>query len=258
MNCAGATNMQEVIFIATYVISDIHGQYDMFMELLDKIQFQNTDTLYILGDILDRGQHPIKTLMKLMEMPNVICIVGNHEYMALECLEFLMKEITDMSIEELDEKMLDNLVTWQYNGSKSTIDEFRQLDSEIRRDVIDFIMDFLIYEEIAVNGKNYLLVHAGLGNYLPDKDIEDYSIHELIWTRAHYDVQYFKDTYVVTGHTPTQMIEDNPHPGYIYRRNNHIAIDCGASYPGGRLAALCLDTGKEYYSSSNEMEVIDV
>lgn len=258
MNCAGATNMQEVIFIATYVISDIHGQYDMFIELLDKIQFQNTDTLYILGDILDRGQHPIKTLMKLMEMPNVICIVGNHEYMALECLEFLMKEITDMSIEELDEKMLDNLVTWQYNGSKSTIDEFRQLDSEIRRDVIDFIMDFLIYEEIAVNGKNYLLVHAGLGNYLPDKDIEDYSIHELIWTRAHYDVQYFKDTYVVTGHTPTQMIEDNPHPGYIYRRNNHIAIDCGASYPGGRLAALCLDTGKEYYSSSNEMDMIDV
>lgn len=244
--------------MATYVISDIHGQYDMFIELLDKIQFQNTDTLYILGDILDRGQHPIKTLMKLMEMPNVICIVGNHEYMALECLEFLMKEITDMSIEELDEKMLDNLVTWQYNGSKSTIDEFRQLDSETRRDVIDFIKDFLIYEEIVVNGKNYLLVHAGLGNYSSDKDIEDYSIHELIWTRADYDVQHFKNTYVVTGHTPTQMIEDNPHPGYIYRRNNHIAIDCGASYPGGRLAALCLDTGKEYYSSSNEMEVIDV
>ena len=69
--------------MATYVISDIHGQYDMFIELLDKIQFQNTDTLYILGDILDRGQHPIKTLMKLMEMPNVICIVVNHEYMAL-------------------------------------------------------------------------------------------------------------------------------------------------------------------------------
>ena len=59
--------------------------------------------------------------------------------------------------------MLDNLVTWQYNGSKSTIDEFRQLDSETRRDVIDFIKDFLIYEEIVVKWQNYLLVHAGLG-----------------------------------------------------------------------------------------------
>ena len=241
--------------MATYVITDIHGQYDMFIELLDKIQLQDTDMLYILGDILDRNTHPIKTIRKLMEMPNVICMVSNHEYMALECLEFLMKEITDMSIEELDEKMLDNLVTWQYNGSKSTINEFRQLDSETRREVIDFIKDFLIYEEIVVNGKNYLWVHAGLGNYLPDKDIEDYSIHELIWTGADYDVQYFKDTYVVTGHTPTQTIKDNPHPGYIYHRNNHIAIDCGASYQGGRLAALCLDTGKEYYSSLNEMEV---
>ena len=113
--------------MATYVISDIHGQYDMFMELLDKIKLKEKDTLYILGDVVDRGPHPIKTLMKLMEMPNVICMVGNHELMALECLEFLSKEITDMSIGELDEKILDNLVTWQYNGSKSTIDEFRKL-----------------------------------------------------------------------------------------------------------------------------------
>lgn len=230
----------------------------MFMELLDKIKLKDTDTLYILGDILDRGPHPIKIIRKLMEMPNVICMVGNHELMALECMEFLMKEITDMAIEELDEEMLDNLVTWQYNGSKSTIDEFSQLDSEAKQELIDFIKEFLIYEEVSINDKNYLLLHAGLGNYSPDKDIEDYSLHELIWVRADYDLQYFKDIYVITGHTPTQTIEDNPHSGYIYRRNNHIAIDCGASYPGGRLAALCLDTGEEYYSTSNEMEEINI
>lgn len=235
--------------MSTYVISDIHGQYDMFMELLDKIKLKETDTVYILGDVLDRGPHPIKTLRKLMEMPNAICMVGNHEFMALECLEFLMKEITDKSIEELDETMLDNLVTWQYNGSKSTIDEFRKLDTEGKMGVIDFIKELLIYEEISVGDKDYLLVHAGLGNYSPQKDIEDYSLHELIWTRTDYDVQYFEDTYVITGHTPTQMIKDNPDPGFIFRRNNHIAIDCGASYPGGRLAAICLDTGEEYYSA---------
>ena len=74
-----------------------------------------------------------KVLKKLMEMPNAICIVGNHELMALECLEFLMKEITDMSIEELDEEMLDNLVTWQFNGSKSTIDPLLEnIDDEYK------------------------------------------------------------------------------------------------------------------------------
>lgn len=83
--------------------------------------------------MLDRGPHPIKTLRKLMEMPNAICLVGNHEFMAMKCLEFLMKEITDKSIEELDNEMLDNLETWQYNGSRSTVDEFTQMDSESKR-----------------------------------------------------------------------------------------------------------------------------
>ena len=145
-----------MVFIATYVISDIHGQYDMFMELIDKIDLKQTDTLYVLGDVLDRGPHPIKVLKKLMEMPNAICIVGNHELMALECLEFLMKEITDMSIEEFDEEMLDNLVTWQYNGSKSTIDEFSELGSDEKQDIIDFIKEFLIYEEVSVSDRDYL------------------------------------------------------------------------------------------------------
>ncbi|MCI8693180.1 MAG: serine/threonine protein phosphatase [Lachnospiraceae bacterium] len=240
--------------MATYVISDIHGQYDMFMELLDKIRLKESDTLYVLGDVLDRGPHPIRTLKRLMEMSNVICVVGNHELMALECLEFLRKEITDMSIEELDEEMLDNLVTWQYNGSKSTIDEFRRLDAEEKKDVLDFIKEFSIYEEVAADGRDYLLVHAGLGNYSSEKDIEDYSLHDLIWVRADYDVRYFEDTFVITGHTPTQTIRDNPNPGFIYRRNNHIAIDCGAHYPGGRLAAICLETGEEFYSSPNGTE----
>ena len=235
--------------MAAYVISDIHGQYDKFMELLDKINLKETDTLYILGDVLDRGPHPIKTLRKLMEMENVICIVGNHELMSIECLEFLMKEVTDMSLEELDDEMLDNLVTWQYNGSKTTIDEFSQLDLVTKQDVLDYIKEFLVYEQITVNDQDYLLVHAGLGNYSPEKDIEDYSLHDLIWARADYDTKYFEDTIVVTGHTPTQYIEDNSKPGYIYRKNNHIAIDCGASIPGGRLAAICLDTGEEYYST---------
>ena len=167
--------------------------------------------------------------------------------MALECLEFLMQEITEISIEKVDEKMLENLVTWQYNGSKSTIDEFRTLSREMQYEVIDFIKDFMIYEELTVNGKNYLLVHGGLGNYYPGKDIEEYSLKELIWDRAEYDIQYFEDTYVVTGHTPTQGILGNPKPGYIYKANHHIAIDCGCNRRNGRLAAVCLDTGREYY-----------
>lgn len=243
-----------MVSIATYVIADIHGEYDMFLELLDKIKLKETDTLYVLGDVLDRGPFPVTTLRKLMEMPNAICIVGNHELMALECLEFLRKEITNMSIEELDEKMLGNLVTWQYNGGKTTIEEFRGLDKNMQQAVMDYIRESLIYAELTVGENDYLLVHAGLGNFAPEKDMADYSLYDLVWKRADYEEKYFEDVYVVTGHTPTQEIAGNPKPGFIYRANHHIAIDCGACFPGGRLAAICLDTGEEFYSSTNDRE----
>ena len=162
--------------MATYVISDIHGQYKMFLDLLDKIKLKDTDTLYILGDILDRGPHPIKALMKIMEMPNAICLAGNHEYMALQCLPFLMKEITEMSIDQLNEKMLNNLVIWQCNGSKTTLNEFRALDLDMKYEVIDFLNDLQLYKKLTVNGKNFLLVHGGLGNFSLEKALEDYEI----------------------------------------------------------------------------------
>ena len=87
--------------MAVYVISDIHGEYDKFVELLDRIGLKKTDTLYILGDILDRGPRPVSVIEKLMEMPNVIPIVGNHEFMAMTCLNFIYQQITEKAIEEI-------------------------------------------------------------------------------------------------------------------------------------------------------------
>ena len=235
----------------TYVMSDIHGEYDKFMELLDKIGFNENDTLYILGDIFDRGPHPIKIIREIMQMPNVICIVGNHELMGMRCLPFLMGEITEESIDALDTDTLDNILTWQYNGFSTTIREFAKLDIEAQQAVIDYIGNFTAYEQITVNNQKYILVHAGLGDFSPEKALEDYTIDELVWERPNYNQKYFDDTIIITGHTPTQTIRNNETPGYIFRKNNHIDIDCGACFEGGRLAALCLDTNEEFYSSEN-------
>lgn len=64
-----------------YVISDIHGRYDQYLQLLKKINFSLEDDLYILGDVVDRGPEPIKVLQDIMQRPNVIFILGNHELM---------------------------------------------------------------------------------------------------------------------------------------------------------------------------------
>ncbi len=235
--------------MATYVMGDIHGEYDKFIELLDLIDLNEDDTLYLMGDVIDRGPHPIKVLLKIMEMPNVVPILGNHELMALQCMKFLMQEISEESIMALDDKTLDYFWTWQRNGNDTTLKEFYEQDPETRQNILDFLGDFLIYEELTVNGTDYLLVHAGLGNFSPDKAIEDYTIDELVWERADFEQKYFDDVIVVSGHTPTQLIEDNPSPGCIYKKNNHIDLDCGSCFLTGRVAVLCLETGEEFYSS---------
>ncbi|MCR5591009.1 MAG: metallophosphoesterase [Lachnospiraceae bacterium] len=235
--------------MATYVTSDIHGEYDMFLEILEKIDLKDEDTLYILGDVLDRGPKPITALLKIMEMKNAVCIVGNHEVMALKCLGFLLKEITEVTLDEFKGEKLEDLLTWMINGCQTTIDEFAKLSLEDKQRVIDFLREFEVYEWVTAEDSRYLLVHAGLGGFRPDKDMEEYSLDELVWERPDYDTGYFDDIQVITGHTPTQLIDSNPRPGFIYRKNNHIAIDCGSYRTGGRLAAICLETGEEFYSS---------
>ena len=36
-----------------YVLSDLHGHYNIFIKMLEKINFSDDDVLYILGDCCD-------------------------------------------------------------------------------------------------------------------------------------------------------------------------------------------------------------
>jgi len=236
--------------MSTYVMSDIHGQYDMYIEMLEKINFSEDDMLYILGDVIDRGPNPVKILLDIMERPNVVCLAGNHCVMACDCMNFLLKEVTDESIDALNDELMGKLCDWMYNGAGTTIEELGSLPRDKKKEVLDFIMDFDLYEEVMVGDREYILVHAGLGNFSPDREIFDYELDELVWERPDYSKPYFDDRYVITGHTPTMAISENPRPGYIYINNNHIAIDCGCTYKGGRLACLRLEDMKEFYVES--------
>ncbi len=234
--------------MATYVMGDVHGEYGRFLKLLEEIGLQDGDTLYLMGDVLDRGPHPVKVLLKLMEMPNAFCLLGNHEWMALECLPFLMQEITDDTVGSVTSDQLKALSSWMQNGCQTTLGEFRGLDREMQEEVLDYLRDLLLYAEVEAGGERYFLVHAGLGNFSPEKPIGAYSLYDLVWQQADYGRRYFADRTLVTGHTPTQTIAENPAPGRVYRGNGHLALDCGAGSPGGSLAAVCLDDGREFYA----------
>ena len=65
-----------------YVMSDLHGDYKKYLQMIEKIKLNNDDLLYILGDVIDRGDDGLKILFDMMKRPNIIPLLGNHEYMA--------------------------------------------------------------------------------------------------------------------------------------------------------------------------------
>ena len=49
----------------TYVMSDLHGEYQKYLQMLELISPGNEDVIYILGDIVDRGEEPINLLLDI-------------------------------------------------------------------------------------------------------------------------------------------------------------------------------------------------
>lgn len=229
-----------------YCISDIHGHYEKWCAMLEKINLTDEDLLYVLGDVCDRGPDTTKVLQDMMDRTNVIPLAGNHDLTASYCLNILSKELTDENAQKLDMEAMQAIMEWLSDGGQATATDFRKITPQQREDLLAYLEEFALYAEVTVSGQAYILVHAGLENFSEKKDLDAYSVEELLFGRMDYAKKYFENKIIVTGHTPTMLIQDNPQPGCIYRANNHIAIDCGCGF-GNRLGAICLDTGEVFY-----------
>lgn len=234
----------------TYLIADIHGCFQEFCALLKKIDFSETDELFVLGDAMDRGPAPIRTLQSLMRCPNVSYILGNHDMAALSVLRPLLAEITDDSIENLPQDLFLRYAEWMQNGGAVTLRQFRALPRAEQEDLLSYLEEASLYETIVHEDRLFVLVHAGLDRFDPAKELEDYAAEDFLFARADYGKPYFPGSriFLVTGHTPTALIRPDRQPR-IYQENGHIAIDCGCVF-GGALAAYCIETGEAVYVDS--------
>lgn len=213
-----------------YVVSDLHGYpHEKFLALLDKAGFGKDDFLYILGDVVDRnGDGGVETLNWLMYQTNVQLILGNHEAMLLAC-SFVFDEITEDSIESLTAEKIDMLTRYQLDGGDITLKAMQKLPKETQQDILDYLRDCPLYETVNAGGKDFILVHAGLGNFDPNKQIEDYTTEELLWSWPELTDVYYKDKMTVFGHTPTFSFGDE-YEGKIIKTNTWIDIDVGAGF----------------------------
>ena len=71
------------------IISDIHGEIELFERLLTDVDYDSTnDQLILLGDYVDRGTNSKKVLDKVIELKSqgAFVLKGNHEDMMIKAL----------------------------------------------------------------------------------------------------------------------------------------------------------------------------
>lgn len=230
-----------------YVTSDLHGYpLGRFLDLLGKANFGHEDFIFVLGDVIDRGNDGITLLQWMMLQDNVQLILGNHEAMMLTC-KFLIEEISDSSLRELNPEKMSALSTWMFNGAQPTLTALQDLNRRFpgaAEDILDYLRDAPLYETVSVGDRDFLLVHSGLGNFKPNKPLRDYEEHDLLWYRPAAEDHWFEDVTTIIGHTPVTYFGGVP--DRAFHTSTWIDIDTGAA-GGGSPMLLRLDDMQEYY-----------
>ncbi len=233
-----------------YVSSDWHGcPLATVKALLAKADFSEDDFLFVLGDVIDRGEHGVELLEYIMDQPNIELLRGNHEQMLLSCA-FLFEEITESSIGSLTPGSMHALHVWKMNGARPTLDALSRRTPERRRDILDFLTDTPIYDTVTAGGRDFLLVHGGLcrdenGRILR---LDECDPESLLWTRPELTTVYFRDFITVIGHTPTGFYGEE-YRGRILRTDTWINVDTGAAR-GLTPSLLRLEDLAEFYVES--------
>ncbi len=221
----------------TYVMSDIHGNYQKFKAMLAEISFKPEDVLYLLGNLVDFGEESMALIEDVSMRLNVYPIAGDRDFLAARMLHGFEKMRKSGASPDAD--YISTMTAWVADGGQATLAAFRELDDESREGVLEYFEDMTLYEEVKVRGKEYLLVHAGIANYDPDTDLEDYSPEDFFTVSPDKTKATVKGKTLVVGHTPTES-------GAIEYGEGSIFINCGVK-DGGPLACLCLESGEEFY-----------
>ncbi len=212
-----------------YVISDLHGYpFERFTELLKKAGFSENDFLYVLGDVVDRGAEGVRYLLWLKEQKNAGLLLGNHEDMMRKC-DFLFSPDALELMRKLDNNQRVNLGIWMANGAEDTVRGLFEVSQEEREEIFRYLCTLAPYRTVSAGGREFVLTHSGLRDFAPQKSLDDYSLHDLIWNRPELSDRYFDDKTTVFGHTPT-FIYGEEYAGKIITTDTWSDIDAGAGY----------------------------
>lgn len=176
--------------MGVYVVGDVHGCFLTLKSLLfDLIKINKEDTVFFLGDYIDRGPRIKKTIDFFIDTLesgwDFRFLMGNHEFMFVNSLNG--KDMFDL---------------WMINQGKTTLESFKiwhyiELDQKYK----DFFENLQYYFKL----DDFILVHGTIDTESPSP-LTNYEA--MIWGR-NYNINKSKieNKRVIVGHTPKTLKE---------------------------------------------------
>lgn len=189
------------------VIGDVHGHYDGLMHLLEAIAPGRDDSVYFLGDLIDRGPQSARVVEFVRKSP-YRCLRGNHEQLLLDAFPH----------GQIDRPALN---AWLWSGGSATVASYP--NGHIPQTHLRWMQSLPLYLDLG----DIWLVHAGVNPNLP---LEAQTMRELCWIRGEFhrsERPYFPDKLIVTGHTITFTLAGIA-PGQLACGPGWLDIDTGA------------------------------
>ncbi|MBK3496206.1 serine/threonine protein phosphatase [Viridibacillus sp. YIM B01967] len=231
----------------TLIISDIHGEFKKFQDLLTLAEYTpNEDRLFLLGDYIDRGPDSSSVLDFVMELQQngAIVLTGNHEHL----MEKAFTEQTEKAWKHWTQLCGGKETLQSYGFSEEKIQGTGEKENFTAPQLLSAKLDehlaFIKTLHTYIEEENYIFVHAGVDSQLP---LNENDLDTLIWIRDEFHNGYNGEKTVVFGHTPTPNLHQMEHNYNVYfGENNLIGIDGGAVY-GGQLNCLELPNKNTYF-----------
>lgn len=264
--------------MSTYVISDIHGCYNEFLSMLEKIHFSESDNLILAGDYIDRGKQSYEMLKWIEQSPpNVLLLRGNHEE------EFVSNVALMQSVDRMEELNTDFS---SYMDTAALYESVKYLLRQKKLPAVCFdlygtigrllgqnyvtlydlcgwseaIRRMPYHWEAEIAGRNYIAVHAGYADSLENVGGRFDSLEQFFLYAREESIQSGGAAHstIIAGHTPTIVMES-----FAYNTGNVFCyydaardcvfydIDCGCVFrrrnQQAKLACIRLEDEKVFY-----------
>lgn len=231
----------------TYVIGDVHGEYDTLIALVKKLP-KNSDIIFV-GDLIDRGTKS-REVIKFIRDNDYRCVLGNHE-------EYMIGIHGKSFIKHYPQSANTSFLhSWYNNGGSETLFSYGLLkyttnglicienDEGMKqfKDDIAWLKALPLYIELPniINDKPVVITHASCGDVWHHHNNEDgvQTFREYaLWNRK--EPRRDSKIFNIFGHTPVDFgVEIEEH---------FVNVDTGCyikKWGYNTLSAYCVESGE--------------